>query len=99
MRPPLLVCTPSHRCDAQLGVAAARFGELGILDLGYDVSDIRVTQSLASLAQHVGAESELWGLRWDMLGSTERHPAILQPVLGSLIAPLLLLDGVPDDAD
>src|SRR5262245_48366847 len=96
---PILACTPSQRCDAKLAIAAARFGETGILDLGYTNSLEGVTHSLASLTHHVGVKSDRWGLRWDMLGSADRHPAILQSVLGSQLAPLLLLDGVPDDTD
>jgi acyl transferase domain-containing protein/NAD(P)H-dependent flavin oxidoreductase YrpB (nitropropane dioxygenase family)/NAD(P)-dependent dehydrogenase (short-subunit alcohol dehydrogenase family) len=95
----ILVCTPAHRCDAQLAIAAARFGEIGILDLGYDDFPASAGRAVAELKLRLPAGSDRWGLRWDMLGSAKRSPAMLRQVVGDGTVPTLVLDGVPTDAE
>jgi acyl transferase domain-containing protein/NAD(P)H-dependent flavin oxidoreductase YrpB (nitropropane dioxygenase family)/NAD(P)-dependent dehydrogenase (short-subunit alcohol dehydrogenase family) len=94
----VLVCTPSCCCDPQLAIAAARFGETGILDLGYVSSLEQAARARATLTRHLAADSDRWGLRWDTLGSSDRNPRVLRTVVGDQPAPLLVLDGVADDS-
>ncbi len=37
----LAVCTPIHKCDPQLAIAALRAGHLGILDLSFADESVR----------------------------------------------------------
>jgi len=68
---PILVVTPPDRCDPDLAIAAARAGEVGILDLGLAVPDPARVAALERLARHAG-EAPAWGVRWDTLGRADR---------------------------
>lgn len=97
MLSPFLIVTPAHRLDPQLAIAAARAGEMGILDLGYGEDQQAHDSAVRSLTGrlHVGSR---WGLRWDILGDARREPACLKALLSDEKCPVLLLAGLGEKA-
>jgi len=59
----IIVCTPEHLRDPSLAIAAARAGDVGLLNLGTGQPDPGTCSALAHLARH--APADLWGARWD----------------------------------
>jgi len=88
----ILVVTPSHRCEAGLAIAAARAGEVGLLDLGLATPGTVRARALADLARHAGGRGE-WGVRWDTLGRPERALSSLKN-LGQQPWPWLVIGGL-----
>ncbi|MGD9644845.1 MAG: beta-ketoacyl synthase N-terminal-like domain-containing protein [Pirellulales bacterium] len=98
---PILVVTPSQDLSAPLAIAAARSGALGILDLGYGFVASEQQAAIDCVAAKV-LPGNLWGIRWDTLGTDSAGLAMLAEVLGDRTCPVLVLAGVADllsDAD
>lgn len=93
----LLVITPSHLCDAQLAIAAARAGETGVLDLGYAAQRSVQQSAVRVLAEQAGRAAS-WGCRWDTLGCPARSVSSLKDLPGQPW-PWLVLAGVDFQAD
>jgi acyl transferase domain-containing protein/NAD(P)H-dependent flavin oxidoreductase YrpB (nitropropane dioxygenase family) len=94
------IVTPSTARDAQLAIAAARAGEIGIFDLGCTPSGATQAASheiaaVAALAQHAGCDR--WGVRVEALGESSDPLSVIQSlgVPGKL--PLLVLAGLADE--
>jgi len=91
-----LVLTPPDRCDARLAIAAARAGEIGLLDLSYEHDNDVRHASLAALARGARGKEKNWGVRWDLL----QNPARSIDSLADLPATpwhLLVLGGVSNE--
>lgn len=59
------ILTPPSASDAQLAIAAAQAGEIGLFDLGSGTIGPRQATAVASLAEHAG--SDRWGVRVEAL--------------------------------
>jgi len=59
-----IVVSPGHRCDAQLAVAAARAGEVGILDLSFEPDPAVRSAAVLHLRRYANSDDR-WGLRYD----------------------------------
>lgn len=85
----IFALTPSHRCDAQIAIAACRAGQVGILDLGTNgavVNQQRMIEQLKKFAGHAGQ----WGIRWDSLGHEIRTPLIIKDILPDSISMIVV---------
>jgi 3-oxoacyl-(acyl-carrier-protein) synthase/NAD(P)H-dependent flavin oxidoreductase YrpB (nitropropane dioxygenase family) len=87
-----VICSPEHLCDPALAIAAVRAGEIGLLDLGYEVEGAVRREALGRLASLAG-DSTAWGVRWQTWARAARMPEVLaglweEPVPKLLIAGL-----------
>lgn len=67
----IIAITPAHSVDPRIAIAAARAGELGILDLGLKSDAETASAALDKLRTMVGDRGR-WGVRWDTLGAKSR---------------------------
>src|SRR2546430_966525 len=88
----ILAITPGHSLDPQIAIAAAKSGELGILDLGLRNDASAVTAALDRLGNTAGAAGR-WGVRWDTLRAASRGLGRLAEFLQSRPA-LVVLAGL-----
>lgn len=89
----ILVTSPAHHCNAWLAIAAARAGEIGILDLGYGSFPESSREAFEELQRHVG-KGRQWGVRWDLLSDRARDPVVLKELLFDVECPTLVLGGL-----
>lgn len=80
---PFWVFSPSHLLDSGLVIAAARAGEIGIVDLTRGEDPTARAELLDAVVRGVGGRHKLWGVRWDLLWDDRRSPALLQDLPGS----------------
>ncbi len=92
----LAIVTPQHTCDPGLAIAAARAGETGLLDLGFDHSAATRIDAIRRLGKYVPAGSR-WGLRWDTLGQESRRLGILGSWMETSVPVLLIAGSCPED--
>src|SRR3954466_10055368 len=83
--------TPSHHCRPELGIAAVRAGEFGILDLG--ARPIANASDAIESIRKASGKSTRWGVRWETAAALD--PAELLVELSQLTTPYLVLS-VPD---
>ena len=57
------VLTPAHTCAPELAIAAARAGELGLLNLGWSGDGVEELRAVEQLAAQVDSERHFWGVR------------------------------------
>lgn len=72
----ILAVTPAHLCNAQIAIAAARAGEVGVLDLSDAVATHQHADAIQKLAAQAGKGAS-WGCRWNTWGEAGRSPACL----------------------
>ncbi|HXV77185.1 MAG TPA: hypothetical protein VD788_12780, partial [Candidatus Polarisedimenticolaceae bacterium] len=89
----IIVCTPEHLSDPDLAIAAARAGEIGLLNLGPGQSATAWRVALARLARQAPRGSG-WGVRWDGWVHARRSVAAFDRAASVGRLPILLLAGV-----
>lgn len=95
--PLLLAISPSHFCDPQIPIAAIRFGETGILDLGICQPDELRRESVECIQRQ--GRSDSWGVRCDLIGDAKRLAALFHSLDGVIerggMIPLAIIAGGP----
>src|SRR3954466_12861471 len=79
--------TPSHHCRPELGIAAVRAGEFGILDLG--ARPIANALDAIESIRKASAKSDRWGVRWETAAVVDSVELLVG--LSKLAMPYLVL--------
>lgn len=91
----IIAITPAHSVDPRIAIAAARAGELGILDLGLRGDAEAISVALGKL-RTAASDRGRWGVRWDTLGAKSRGIDRLAALLDSPVD-VLVLGGLEGD--